>query len=62
MTIETTKIEPRAMPDLHIGRTIRRTTSNFDAPASTAASISFLSMRAIELKIGTIMKIVSWWT
>ena len=32
------------------------------APASSAASTTRLSMRPIELKIGTIMKIVSWWT
>ena len=32
------------------------------APASRAASISALSMRAIELKIGTIMNSVKRWT
>jgi len=60
ITIETTKIEPSAMPVLHSGSTIRRTISKRDAPASRAASMVRLSIRAIELKIGTIMKIVNW--
>ena len=53
---------PSAMPLLDIGTTIRRMMSKRLAPASIAASTTRLSMRAIELKIGTIMKIVSWWT
>jgi hypothetical protein len=59
MTIDTTKIEPSAIPLFDSGRMIRRITSKRLAPASTAASTSCLSMRPIELKIGTIMKIVS---
>ena len=62
MTIDTTKIDPSAMPFLESGNTIKRMISKRLAPASRAASTTRLSMRAMALKIGTIMKIVSWWT
>ncbi len=57
--MEATKIEPSAMPLFDIGTMIRRITSKRLAPASIAASTTRLSIRAIELKIGTTMKIVS---
>ncbi len=51
---------PSAMPLLDIGTTIRRMMSKRLAPASIAASDQpSCPIRAIELKIGTIMKIVS---
>ena len=62
MTIDTTKIDPSAMPFLESGNIIIRMMSERLAPASRAASTTRLSMRAMALKIGTIMKIVSWCT
>ena len=47
------------MPLFDIGMTMQRMMSKRLAPASSAASTTRLSMRAIELKIGTTMKIVS---
>src|SRR5881392_694113 len=55
MTRATTKIEPMAMPVFDRGTTISRITRKRPAPASTAASITAGSIRAMELKIGTIM-------
>jgi len=62
MTSVTTKIEPRAIPLLLSGSTISATTLKRLAPASCAASSRLLSMRAIELKIGTTMNSVNRWT
>ncbi len=50
------------MPGLDSGITISRTTCQPDAPASTAASISDLSIRIMVLKIGTTMKSTNKWT
>ena len=62
MTIDRTKIEPSAMPVLLSGTTMLRMMSKRLAPASRAASTVRLSIRAMALKIGTIMKMVSWCT
>ena len=62
ITSVTTNSAPSAMPVLHSGSTTFHTTPQRVAPASTAASSSDLSMRAMELKIGTIMNSVNRWT
>ena len=58
MTSAMTKIEPSAMPVFDSGSTTSQITCQGFAPPSTAASISAGSMRAMELKIGTIMNSV----
>ena len=58
MTMVSTKIEPMTMPGFTSGRMTWRMVCHSVAPASVAASISDLSMRTIELKIGTIMNSV----
>ena len=50
------------MPVLHSGSTTSHTTPKRLAPASSAASSRLLSMRAMELKIGTTMNSVNRWT
>ena len=50
------------MPVFDSGSTTFQTTPQRLAPPSTAASSSDGSMRAIELKIGTIMNSVKRWT
>ena len=62
ITSVTTNSEPSAIPVFESGRTTFHTTPQRVAPASTAASSSDLSMRAMELKIGTIMNSVNRWT
>ena len=62
ITMVMTKIEPMAMPVFDSGMTTLARTCQPLAPASRAASISDLSMRSMELRIGTIMKAVSRWT
>src|SRR2546426_7059976 len=62
MTSAMTKMEPSAMPVLDSGITMSVMTRNRLAPPSTAASITARSMRAIEVKIGTIMNKENRWT
>ena len=62
ITSTMTKIEPKAMPLRESGTMTSHMMRAELAPASRAASISALSMRAIELKIGTIMNSVKRWT
>src|SRR5262245_62288735 len=56
ITSAMTKMEPSAIPVFERGITMSVMTRNRLAPPSTAASITARSIRAIELKIGTIMK------
>ena len=62
ITRVTTKIDPSAMPVRDSGHTTSATTRKRPAPASRAASSRLLSMRAMELKIGTTMNSVNRWT
>jgi hypothetical protein len=57
-----TKIEPSAIPVLDRGITIVVRICQAAAPPSRAASMIAGSMRAMELKIGTIMNSVNRWT
>ena len=54
-----TKIDPITMPDLVNGNTTSTSVLKRPAPASRAASNRSRSMWLIELKIGTIMKMVN---
>src|SRR5207253_3021334 len=62
ITSAMTKMEPSAMPVFESGITMSVMIRNRLAPPSAAASITARSMRAIELKIGTIMKRENRWT
>jgi hypothetical protein len=54
-----TKMEPSAIPVLDSGTTISQMMRQPLLPPSSAASMTERSMRAIELKIGTIMNRVN---
>ena len=56
ITIVITKIEPMTIPGFASGMTTFTRVCHPLAPASYAASINLLSIRIIELKIGTTMK------
>ena len=62
ITSAITKIEPSAIPVFESGITTVVRMRRPLAPPSRAASSSARSMRAIELKIGTIMNSVNRWT
>src|SRR5690242_9586533 len=59
MTSVMTKIEPSAIPVLDSGTTMSQMMRQPLLPPSRAASMSERSMRAMELKIGTIMNSVN---
>ena len=59
ITMVITKMEPMMMPVRDNGMITFHSVCQADAPLSLAASSKLRSMRIIELKIGTIMKVVN---